>query len=245
MVTEQQQTEWDGLLDESAEWDGLMEEDSSSVVPPDYMQPGEIVNRPSEDSPLAMRVSSLAFKGYVEVWDNRTGVKSLQPWWLLWQTMRKKRSDGSLIFTRTDPKIAPQYGADLKCPLHPESPEYSNWISMGFKTCNEGFGNPKQHIPHAEARNRHVEHSHKRLWAAQKEERETRIRDEDRQLQRDMLEAMTGVVTRSVAVPPVEEAEKPYSAICDQCDKELRGRTQGIANNGLRLHRRTHEAKQT
>ena len=182
------------------EWGELLAEQGRDVVPPGYMKDGEILNRPSDENPAPMRVNSLAFKGYVEVWDTQTGIKSLQPRWLLWQTMRKKRADGSLVFTRTDPKIAPNHGADLKCPLNPASPEHFRLKSMGFKECT------KQHIPHQDALMRHVRKSHQRAWEAMEREREDRLREEDRQMQRDMLQALTAAAVKGVTVVTPEPA---------------------------------------
>lgn len=152
--------------EQKTEWDGLLEQEVASVEPPSYMRSGEIINRPTEEAPAPMQVSDLRFKGYVEVWDTRTGIKSLQPWWLLWQTMRKTREDGSLVFSRTDPQIPPNYGADLFCPLNPASPDYPKLKGMGFKQCR------KQHIPHQDALMRHVQKSHSRAWDAMERDQE-------------------------------------------------------------------------
>ena len=218
---------------DQAEWDGLMEEQADSVVPPGYMRSGEIVNRPTDDAPAVMRVSDLRFKGYVQVWDTQTGILSLQPWWLMWQTMRKKRPDGSLVFTRTDPKIAPNHGADLFCPLNPVSSEYPRLKGMGFKPCT------KQHIPHEDALMRHVQKSHSRAWEAMERDREERIRQEDRKLQQDMLRAMTAAAVKGVAAPlPAAEPAKLFSATCDKCQRVFNDRTEGTARNNLRMHQR-------
>src|SRR3990167_7532849 len=98
------------------------------VVPPGYLKQGDTV----EWETGSVTITDLAFKGYVRVWDNRTGVESLQPKWLLWQTFQLKRPDGSYIFTDKDPQIPQNYGLDLVCLLHPDSPDYPMLQSMGF-----------------------------------------------------------------------------------------------------------------
>jgi hypothetical protein len=192
-----------------AEWADLLNKVGESA-PGTYMQEGEILSRGTDaenDSAALIRVSSLQYKGYAEVWDTRTGDKSLQPWYLLHQTMRKKRQDGSQVFTRTNPNIKPDYGADLICPLNPLAPDDQSFSGKGFKPCR------KQHIPHWDALQQHIRKTHKRAWEAMERERLERERKEDRDLQRQILESQRAhtellmrqqagnVVTLAVAAP--------------------------------------------
>src|SRR3990167_1158539 len=197
MVTKEKKalSEWDRVLAEQAN----SPEQFATVAPPSYMKEGELINRPTDNDPAPMRVRSLRFKGYVEVWDTVTGVKSLQPWWLLWQTMKKQRPDGSKVFTRTDPKIPPNHGADLFCYLNPASPESQRVKGMGFKPCT------KQRIPH-----------------------------EDRQLQKDMLAAMTQNAVAGVAVAP--KVAQLHSDACPKCHKEFTKSSVDRLASALRLH---------
>ena len=229
--TQKADVEWDRLLAEQAN----SPEQFATVSPPSYMKAGEVLGPVNEANPAPMRVSDLRFKGYVEVWDTVSGVKSLQPWWLLWQTMKKKRPDGSSVFTRTDPKIPPNYGADLFCYLNVASPEYQRVKQLGFKPCT------KQHIPHEDALMRHVKKSHSRAWEALERERVERIRQEDRKLQQDMLAAMTQAAVRGIApAVPVAKAET-FTSECPECKKAFSGTTSGWAKNKLRLHLKGHK----
>lgn len=194
MVTEQANKEWTDLL---------QEEIVTVDAPSSYMGPGEIINKPTADAPLPLRVTDLAFKGYVEVWNTRTGRHALQPRWLLWQTMAKKREDGSTVFTLTDPHIPQNYGADLFCPLNPLSPDYSKLKGMGFQDCR------KQHIPHQDGLNRHIRKSHNRAWTALELDRSNRMREEDRQAQRELTEAIKLAVVKGVADQGAQVIEMP------------------------------------
>ena len=175
-----------------ANWQSLLEDQAESA-PGTYLQEGEVLSRgqegpsagggESDDVSVPMRVSSLKFKGYVRVWDTLTGVESLQPWWLLWQTMRKRREDGSLVFTRTDPHIPPDYGDDLFCPLNPEAPADQRFAGKGFQACK------KKHIPHWDGLQRHIRKSHGRAWEAMELERRQRERKEDRDLQHAAIQS--------------------------------------------------------
>lgn len=238
MVTQEKkaQSEWDRVLAEQAN----TPEQFATVAPPSYMKEGDMLGPVNETNPAPMRINSLRFKGYVEVWDTVTGVKSLQPWWLLWQTMKKKRADGSLVFTRTDPKIPPNYGADLVCYMNPASKEHARVKGMGFKDCT------KQHIPHEDALMRHVKKSHSRAWEALERERTERIRQEDRKLQQDMLSAMTQAAVRGVAAPtatvPVAEMlsrvpAEEHKTTCDKCGTVFSKPTRAGAVGSLRFHK--------
>jgi len=243
--------------DPNSEWGNLVNADLPEVLPESYSHEGEIVNRPSEDAPAPMKVNSLEFKGYVQCWDTRTGRLVLQPKWLLWQTMAKKRPDGSQVFTLTNPHIAPNYGADLKCPLNPASPEYQGLMDMGFKECQ------KSHIPNRAALNSHLAHSHKATFRHLEESRAERIRDEDRKLQQDMMAAMTQAAMRGVSVPNtvpntvpetqsivLQEGDQDTSSIvipsrqnlfevpCPDCPRTFNGKTKKQAHQKLVLHQR-------
>ncbi len=169
------------------------------VVPPSHLKVGDQLVRPSGGDPSRVEVTDMRFKGYVQVWDTRTGVMSLQPWWLLWQTMRKRREDGSLVFTQEDPQIPQRHGADLYCHLNPLSDMYGKLESLGFATC------VKMHIPHQDGLMSHIRHSHKRLWDFLQNEKEDERdrkaqeeREKDRELQREFMKVL---MERAVGSP--------------------------------------------
>lgn len=184
-----------------ADWQKAMS-GTEDITPPGSLKEGEVVNIPSEDSPAAVRVSELRYKGYVPVWDTKTGVRILQPHFFLWQTMRMKHEDGTLMYTSTDPHIPPNYGQDLMCPLNPESPDFARIQGRGFKTCR------KRHIPHLDAVEAHVRSSHKRAYLALERERQDRIREEDRELQRETLRSNQELI-RSVVGRPATGVSEP------------------------------------
>lgn len=206
---------------EDSSWEALIAEEAAigdsiqaTVSPETYLQEGEILNRPSGEVPLPLRVSELRYKGYVQVWDTVTGDESLQPYWLLWQTMSKRRPDGSLIFTRTNPQIPRDYGQDLFCPLNPEAPDdvqFAGIGGMGFKSC------PKRHIPYMDALYQHLRRSHKRAWDAIESARVERERQEGLSLTREAMQTqnrfMEALMANSAGVPlDTEPGEAPVYA---------------------------------
>jgi len=186
-------------------WREAIAEEPEPVVelPDKFLKVGEIINTPSESSPSASRVSSLRYKGYLSYWDTKTGNYNECPHWFRWQVAMMTHEDGTKMYTFTDPHIAPNYGQDLCCPLNPASPDYHRIDGLGFKLCK------RVHIPHQDALEAHLQKSHKRAAAALRREREERIRDEDRELQREtlrsnqaLLQAMLGGEAPTVAIAP-------------------------------------------
>ena len=244
--------EWEALLAEQG--DAVEPASYRGVEPDGYLKTGDIINRgDTSETPAPMKISDLKFKGYVQVWDNVTGNESLTPWWLLWQTMRLRREDGTAMFTRINPHIPPDHGEDLFCPLNPKAPADQRFIGGGFKACR------KQHIPNEDAQLKHVQSKHSRAYAAMERNRVTRERAEDRALQQEMvrsqqaaMEALAGAMGPRVqaatitstaavvhaAVAPASEVAKPFTATCADCGSEFHGAKQEYANAGLRGHRR-------
>ena len=229
------QTRWEKLLEEDALQDFQETPDEGVEVEVEsHLKLGDTINVPSTEAPLRMEISDMAFKGYVELWDTQTGRKILQPKNILWQIPSMKQKDGSQMYTRRDPHIEPNYGAKLFCALHPDSPDYSRLQGMGFKDCR------KHNIPHEAARMEHLQKSHKRAFAALEREREDRIREEDRDLQREVLTAMTGAAVKGIANEssgqPATETQE-FSATCPDCGIEKTGNSKRRANAKIKMHR--------
>ena len=214
------------------------QDDGHEIRPPDYMRVGEEIIRPGAGDPSGMKVSDLRFKGYVRVWDTKTGIASLQPWYLMWQTMRKTHPDGSPFFTRTDPHIVPNHGADLFCPLNPAASEYEGLKGMGFKPCG------KRHIPHLDGQDAHVRKSHKRAFVVIERLRQEKIRGEDRALQLEALRTNQSVLAALAGnVEPGAAVALPvFTLNCPKCGKAFTKGSQGGAKSAVRGHGRRCKA---
>ena len=205
------------------------------VVPAGYMKEGD----KGQDDTGNYTIEDLAYKGYVKVWDNRTGVMSYQPRWLLWQTVQLKRPDGSVIFTDKDPGIAQNYGLDLVCLLHPDSPDFPQLKAMGFRPCY------KKHTPTKVALDDHMKHSHKRAYAAMASFMDEQRRMEDRALQmeairsnQELIRAMAGNMRPQVMATPVPRDSEMFAASCSKCHRNFEGETVTKARSKLKLHKR-------
>ena len=157
------------------------EPEPAAELPDSFLKVGEIISTPSESSPAASRVTSLRYKGYLPYWNTKTGDYNECPHWFRWQVAQMTHEDGTKMYTFANPHIAPNYGQDLFCPLNPASPDYHRIEGLGFKECR------RAHVPHQDALEAHVQKSHKRAHAALLRERDDRVKEEDRDLQRQIL----------------------------------------------------------
>ena len=215
------------------------------VTPPGSPKQGTITHVGTNESPGDTRIAALAFEGFVEVWNRKTGDKSLQPRWLLWQTMSKTFEDGTKVYTMTDPKIPQSLGDDLPCFLHPSHEMSDRLRKMGFPECR------KAHLRNQQARNAHCRHSHKAAWSFLEDDKAERIREEDRQIQRDLLRVMSEAAMRgiNVEVPesvkqfvaddiPIPTRKDLFTANCPRCLKDFTGKSRKRANAKVLQHDR-------
>lgn len=176
-------------------WETLIGQTAPALAP---IREGAILSGQGADD-VPVRVSSLEYKGYIEMWDTRTGALNLCPQWFWWQAAKLQQADGTLMYTRTNPHIAPNYGEDLVCPLNPLAPSYADIAGMGFKPCR------KRHIPNQAAVEAHVLHSHGRAHTAMATRRSEQHRAEDRALQveavRSQQEFMRVLMAQIVGAP--------------------------------------------
>ena len=218
-------------------WEQAIAEKSEEEVPTSGMQEGEILSSGSDE--FTTRLRSLRHKGYVPYWNAKTGDYNECPKYLQWQIGDIKNSDGSTMYTFSNPNITPDYGMDLFCPLNPDSPVYYIVEAMGFPPC------PKKHIPHEDGVNAHLQKSHKRAYEALNRDREQSERSEDRDLQKQMLQSnqdliqtLAGQVATQVAPPVAEEkvAVMP-NAICRGCGKDFTKATRNSTLAAIRGHK--------
>ena len=187
-------------------WEEAINRVSDST--PAAMQEGEVLSTSNDVFPT--KVSSLRHKGYVPYWDTRTGGYNEGPQYLKWQIGEMKRPDGSAMYTFVDPKMPPDYGLDLYCPLNSNSPDYDKVKNMGFAECS------RRHVPNQNALDLHVQKSHKRAASALAQLKTDAIREEDRDLQRQMLQSNQQLIQSMAsqiapqAVTKEDNEEKPF-----------------------------------
>jgi len=130
------------------------------------------------DKELDVEMTPLELKsaGYVYIYDTRTCERSLCNRNMLPNALRKKRPDGSTVFTTVKPKTGPKRGY-LKCMLHPDERKeiYDVW---GLATCK------KSNLTSPYQVKRHMMKRHKDEYASIKEE-EARLEKEKERAERE------------------------------------------------------------
>jgi len=155
--------------------------DAQSVELDDELRRNPVVHAGDADQPAPMTVKEMTSAGYVSVWDTRTREYAPVLYYMLPAVLRRKREDGSYIWTTNDPKVPPVRGS-LKCMLHPDSPERSIYDSMGLRVC------PKSNLTNTYEVTQHMQKKHRKEWLAIEDVRIRRERQEDRELQRFLMQ---------------------------------------------------------
>ena len=154
-------------------------------------EPGEsmkdkVIHKGDEDLPTPMVRSMLESAGWVYIYDTQTGERSTANRNMLRQLLRRKREDGSLVFTTIKPPFEPKRGT-YKCMLHPNDPNRGHYEELGFPVCM------KSNLTSPFQVRRHMEKRHKMEWAGIEQERIDTERAEDRKLQHILIKSATKV----------------------------------------------------
>ena len=164
--------------------------------------------------------------GRVTLYDTITGVPSHVLEYLVNGTLRKKRADGTRVFTLMAPKEPPKVGT-IKCLLHPNAPDRARFAAMGWEAC------PRTQIPNQFQLEQHMQSKHRREWAALKREEEQRDKDEQRNYQRGILELIR------------DRTGGEFNEICLDCGETFSSKVKAAAGNMLAAHvRRNHPPKE-
>ena len=159
-----------------------------------------------DDATSPMIASELKSAGYVYIYDTRTGDRSLCNRNMLPQHLKKKRPDGSTVFTTVNPGIETKKGT-FKCLLHADSPDRAHYDELGFATCKKANLTSRFQVM------RHMQKRHKMEWAAIEQERIDAKEQADRDFQRMVMGKVMGDVKEVKEVKPeVYESNKDRKA---------------------------------
>jgi hypothetical protein len=126
------------------------------------------------------KIKWLSSAGYVYVWDNRTGEQSTINNNMLATQLKKRRPDGSRIFTTVDPKI-PVKSGNLKCMLHRKDPNRRHYDELGLPHCR------KENLTSPYQVKRHMQKRHPQEWATIQEEVTRKEKEEERQFREALI----------------------------------------------------------
>jgi len=139
-----------------------------------------IINKGDAELPIPM-VMSIKSAGYVYIYDTRTGERSLTNRNMLPSQLKKRRADGSVVFTTISPGIKPARGT-LKCTLHADGANREHYDELGLPVCR------KANLTSPFQVKRHMQKRHPVEWATIEEERVAAEKEEDRDFQRMILD---------------------------------------------------------
>ncbi len=176
--------------------------DAKFVDVPSELKANPVIHRGDETLEAPMTVKELSSAGWVYVWDSRTFERAPVLYYMLPSILRRRRPDGSFIWTTNDPKQLP-YRGTLKCLLHKDSPDRKAYDEMGLRTCK------KHNIINAFEVKQHMSKKHSKEWQAIEDTRKERERQEDRAYQKTLFEAVGG----KAKVKPEEPIETPKAPL--------------------------------
>ncbi|KKN22968.1 hypothetical protein LCGC14_0909710 [marine sediment metagenome] len=174
---------------------------------PSELKENPVIHRGDGELDAPMTVKELTSAGYVYVWDSRTFERAPVLYYMLPSILRRRREDGSFIWTTNDPKQLPKRGT-MKCLLHKDSPNRERFDEMGLKTCK------KSNIINAFEVKMHMLKKHPKEWNAIEDIRKERERQEDRAFQKTLYEAVGGkknepIETRDTTEPrPIDTPDE-------------------------------------
>jgi hypothetical protein len=159
------------------------------------LEPGSVRNKTvthagDAEQPFPQAVTSVTSAGYVELWNTKTGERSLSNRNMLPIQLRKKHPDGTRVYTLVDPKI-PQKRGSHTCLLHPDRPEREMFDGMGFPVCT------KTNIPNEwQVEYGHMAAKHPKQWEAIQ-----KMREEAKTARREKMElAILEMAARGAAM---------------------------------------------
>ena len=214
--------------------EGLIQEmlrEAKPIELPSELSSNPVIHRGDEVLEAPMVAREISSSGYVYVWDTRTFERMPILYYMLAQRLRERRPDGSYRFTTVDPKRQPIHGT-IKCMLHLEHPNRKHYDELGFRTCR------KHNINNEYQLQQHMIKKHPQEWAAIRAEKETKEKQEDRELQRlliaQQLEKLKAGSKETNTTQPIEQVDPKVNNklfICENCGKQFT----------YRKHYRNHE----
>lgn len=171
-------------------------------------EPGNLNNLGSSEAG-AVKLNTLTSAGWVKVWDTKSGEESICNRNMLLDLLKKKRPDGTKVFTTEKPNFEPFRGT-LKCWLHADDPNRKHYDELGLAVCRKSNLTSKYQVE------RHMAKRHPAEFATIKEEKTRLEKEEDRAFQRGII-AMAGGKAEvkpikeesPIAEPPLYVSDKP------------------------------------
>ena len=157
-----------------------MVKDAEVAAEPGELKTKQVLHKGDDELPSPMMATEIKSAGYVYIYDTRTGDRSLCNRNMLLQHLKKKRDDGSTVFTTKDPGFRPPQGT-LKCLLHKDGLDRKHYDELGLAVCTKDNLKSKYQVI------RHMQKRHKMEWETIEQERKDAEKEEDRMFQRQLM----------------------------------------------------------
>ena len=239
MTTEREPWTTDVTVSDPSILEQLLDMDATGTTSGSSMDVNQVVHGGDTELDAPMRISSIDEAAYLWVWHVETGARSRVNANMLQSQLSKKLEDGRRAFTTVDPQI-PQPKGQVLCRLHADAPDREIWAAMGFPTCPAGSLRNEMEL------DLHMKHRHKSEYGEMMGRAERSEKEEDRMLNRSLLEALVGQAQAARTIQNIEaEAPKrsrrsynaePKYEQCTECEETFEAKTQQAAKMKLSAH---------
>lgn len=191
-------------MDTEQENKGLIEEminKAEQAKEPGEIATQQVIHKGDKEVPSPMVATRMESAGYVYIYDTRTGERSVTNRNMLPTQLKKKREDGSSVFTTVKPGITPRRG-NLKCMLHPDEPNRKHYDDLGLPVCR------KANLTSPYQVRRHMEKRHPMEWQTIEQERIDAEKKEDKEFQRQLIGKVVGEAPLYVSDKDKKAAKK-------------------------------------
>ena len=239
MTTEREPWTTDVTVSDPSILEQLLDMDATGPTSGSSVNVNQVVHGGDAELAAPMRISSIDEAAYLWVWHVETGARSRVNANMLQSQLSKKLEDGRRAFTTVDPQI-PQPKGQVLCRLHADAPDRETWASMGFPTCPAGSLRNEMEL------DLHMKHRHKSEYGEIMGRAERSEKEEDRMLNRSLLEALVGQAQAAQTIQNIEtEAPKrsrrsynaePKYEQCTECEETFEAKTPQAAKMKLSAH---------
>jgi len=154
--------------------------EAESAPEPGELKGGQVISSDDADMPAPMVSLKLKSAGYKYIYDTRTRERSVCNRNMLASALKKKRADGSTVFTTEKPSVPPKRG-HLKCLLHADDPNREHYTELGLAVCK------KANLTSPYQVTRHMEKRHQMEWKTIERERIDIEKQEEREFRRELM----------------------------------------------------------
>lgn len=179
------------------------------------------------DNRDAMSTVELESAGWMYLWDTLTGLRSRINRNMLRSALRKRRDDGTQVYTPYDPKV-PQPEPTFLCILHKDHPDRPFFDQRRSVVC-------RKVLMSEEDQESHIRHRHQREWRMYEAAEKRRIDEEERVLRRLNIESLTrlspsiaGTVAEANGGSGSGTSTATVSEPCPDCGETLTAKPQGM-----------------